>query len=69
MIARSHVLAPVAIYKGTVLEYQLRASSGYEVLDREVQAMLERAQPLPSMPEDMRQARLELVLPVQFQLR
>lgn len=55
--------------EGTVLEYQLRASSGYEVLDREVQAMLERAQPLPSMPEDMRQARLELVLPVQFQLR
>jgi protein TonB len=31
--------------------------------------MIERAQPLPSMPDDMRRARLELVVPVRFFLR
>lgn len=54
---------------GKVLEYQLRQSSGYQLLDREVVAMIERAQPLPEMPEGMRLARLKLVVPVQFQLR
>ncbi len=31
--------------------------------------MIERAQPLPRMPDDMKQAELELVVPVQFFLR
>ncbi len=31
--------------------------------------MIERAQPLPPMPETIQQARLELVVPVQFFLR
>jgi len=31
--------------------------------------MLERAQPLPPMPPEMAQARLELSLPVVFELR
>ncbi len=54
---------------GIVLNYDLRESSGYDVLDREVREMIERAQPLPKMPDSMQQASLELVLPVQFQLR
>lgn len=54
---------------GQVIEYRLQESSGYELLDREVSAMIKRAQPLPKMPDDLRQARLELVVPVQFFLR
>ncbi|MGP1254344.1 MAG: TonB family protein [Kiloniellales bacterium] len=54
---------------GQVIEYRLEESSGYELLDREVSAMIERAQPLPKMPDDLREARLELVVPVQFFLR
>lgn len=55
--------------QGRVLEYQLRESSGYDLLDAEVRAMIERAQPLPKPPAEMAQARFELLLPVQFFLR
>ncbi|HSH44122.1 MAG TPA: TonB family protein [Arenicellales bacterium] len=52
--------------EGRVLEYSIRESSGHEVLDRAVAAMIERAQPLPGMPSDMSHERLALLLPVQF---
>ncbi|WPZ35139.1 TonB family protein [Thalassobaculum sp. OXR-137] len=54
---------------GNVLDYRIDRSSGYDLLDREVEQMIQRAQPLPPMPAEMTQARLELVVPVQFQLR
>ena len=55
--------------EGHVLDYRIQESSGFRLLDREVERMIERAQPLPRMPEEMQQARLELVVPVQFFLR
>lgn len=55
--------------QGHVLEHRIDRSSGYTLLDREVEEMIRRAQPLPALPADMAQARLELVVPVQFQLR
>ena len=39
------------------------------LLDEEVEAMIERAQPLPRMPADMAHAQLEIVVPVRFSLR
>lgn len=54
---------------GRVLSYRIRTSSGFPELDREVEAMIKRAEPLPPMPADMVQARLELLVPVQFRLR
>ncbi len=54
---------------GRVIDYRLQRSSGHDLLDREVAAMIERAQPLPRIPEDMAQDRLEVVVPVQFFLR
>jgi protein TonB len=54
---------------GHVLTHRLERSSGHRDLDREVEAMLDRAQPLPPMPAEMTQAQLELVVPVQFFLR
>ncbi len=54
---------------GKVLDFRIQKSSGYEILDHEVEEMIKRAQPLPQMPDNMRQARLELVVPVQFLLR
>ncbi|MDF1750603.1 MAG: energy transducer TonB [Alphaproteobacteria bacterium] len=54
---------------GHVIEHHLQKSSGYRVLDREVSAMIERAQPLPKIPDDMPMQQLQLVLPVQFFLR
>lgn len=40
-----------------------------KVLDAEVQKMIERAQPLPAMPDTKDNSTLELVVPVQFFLR
>jgi protein TonB len=54
---------------GHVLSYRIEESSGHATLDDAVEEMLERAQPLPTMPPEMTQARLELVVPVTFQLR
>ena len=54
---------------GKVLDFRIQKSSGYEILDHEVEEMIKRAQPLPQMPDNMTQARLELVVPVQFLLR
>lgn len=54
---------------GEVLAYEIRESSGHSALDREVEAMVQRASPLPAMPDDMSRERLELVVPVRFSLR
>lgn len=55
--------------EGRVLTYRVQQSSGYTALDQEVADMIERAQPLPAMPESLDKDRLELVVPVQFFLR
>ena len=54
---------------GRVLDFSIQRSSGHPDLDHEVEQMIRRAQPLPPIPADLRQARLELVVPVQFVLR
>ncbi|MEM7171617.1 MAG: TonB family protein [Pseudomonadota bacterium] len=54
---------------GQLLDYRIHATSGHELLDREVQAMIERAAPLPPMPDDLDGQGLELVVPVQFRLQ
>jgi protein TonB len=54
---------------GHVLARHLDRSTGHSTLDHEVEAMLDRAQPLPQMPAEMTQAQIELVVPVQFYLR
>jgi protein TonB len=55
--------------EGRVLDFRIQKSSGYALLDHEVEQMIRRAQPLPQIPDTMPQARLELVVPVQFLLR
>jgi protein TonB len=55
--------------EGRVLSYRIERSSGHRLLDEEVREMIERASPLPAMPDGMQQARLELVVPVSFFLR
>lgn len=54
---------------GQILDYHVQKSSGYRLLDREVSALIERAQPLPAIPPEMQQSRLALVVPIQFVLR
>lgn len=54
---------------GQVLDHRIAETSGHALLDREVTAMIQRAQPLPRMPDEVPDVRLELVVPVEFFLR
>ena len=54
---------------GRVLAYELVESTGNASLDKEVEAMLSRAQPLPAMPDAIAQSTLEIYVPVEFTLR
>jgi protein TonB len=55
--------------EGRVLNYRLKSSSGHPALDREVEEMIKRAEPLPRMPAHMADAKLVLEVPVRFTLR
>ena len=54
---------------GSLREYRIKESSGYDLLDRAAIAMIERAQPLPRFPDSLDRTRIVLVVPVQFVLR
>jgi periplasmic protein TonB len=53
---------------GNVLSYALKRSSGYEALDEETLALIERAKPLPPLPTEMTEQFLEITVPVEFTL-
>lgn len=55
--------------QGRVLAHRIERGSGHTVLDTEVTAMIERAQPLPPIPADISRNSLEFVVPIQFALR
>ena len=52
--------------QGNVLGHRVQESSGFGSLDKATTDMLERAQPLPPVPDDVPGERLELIVPVQF---
>ncbi len=54
---------------GKVLSYSLVRSSGFDVLDEEALAMIERAQPLPALPPEIPGEAKEIVVPAQFLMR
>lgn len=55
--------------QGRVLASQIQRGSGYLLLDEEVAALIQRAQPLPPPPPEVTGAQITLTLPVQFSLR
>ena len=54
---------------GRVLEYRIERSTGHALLDREVEAMIARADPLPPIPGTFGEDRLEISVPIAFVLR
>ncbi len=54
---------------GKVLEWDIRRSGGYAMLDDEVNALIQRASPLPPPPDEMGGTTIEMVVPVEFFLR
>lgn len=53
---------------GRVLAARLERSSGFPLLDEEVLALVQRAQPLPPPPAEVAGDRFELVVPVAFSI-
>jgi protein TonB len=62
------VLRFVMDRQGKVLSHRLERSSGVALLDQEVEALIERAVPLPSIPPELPADRLEFVVPFAFKL-
>lgn len=54
---------------GHVMDAQIRGSSGFKALDKEVLALVHRAEPLPLPPADVGGDRIQVVVPVDFVLR
>jgi len=54
---------------GRVLDTWIELSTGHAILDDELMAMVERAQPLPAFPPEIRAERMEYHLSVDFALR
>ena len=53
---------------GTVSDFSISESSGWEALDAAVLRMLERAQPLPAFPASMSEEEIRVDFPVSFSL-
>ncbi|MGQ0701045.1 MAG: energy transducer TonB [Panacagrimonas sp.] len=51
---------------GKVLSHSIAGSRGYAMLDQEVLALIERANPFPAPPVEIRDGDLEFMVPVEF---
>lgn len=52
--------------EGRVVSCRIERTSGHAVLDRAVEEMVRRAEPFPAIPNELREPRLELIVPVSF---
>jgi protein TonB len=52
-----------------VTKWRIERSSGHERLDEAVEAMVQKADPLPPLPPEIAGDHLDLVVPVSFVLR
>lgn len=54
---------------GRLLDHRILSSSGIEVLDDEALALIERAAPMPPIPDEMDSGSLTVTAPITFSLR
>jgi protein TonB len=54
---------------GKVQSFEIAKSSGRPVLDAEALALIQRAQPLPTLPQDFPTRTLDAVVPIEFSLK
>jgi protein TonB len=70
---KAHITGTVMLHfvmdaDGKVLSFEIAKSSGRPLLDAEALALIQRAQPLPSLPADFPTRTLDAVVPIQFNL-
>ena len=68
-VGQAGVLRFVIDRAGRIKKASLEKPSGAAILDAEALAMLDRAQPLPPLPANVRAAEVELVVPVNYKLK
>ena len=54
---------------GRLIDYRIEEGTGYKILDQEVEAMIERASPVPPPPAEGEKQRYVFRVPVGFYLR
>ena len=54
---------------GSMQSYRITKSSGFKLLDREVEALIKRAAPFPPIPKSFGNGKLELTVPIAFVLK
>ncbi|RZU98700.1 energy transducer TonB [Spiribacter vilamensis] len=54
---------------GEILDYRIGANSDHPILDRATRRMMERANPLPAMPDAVPGEQMTLTVPVAYRLR
>ena len=54
---------------GTLIEVQIKRSSGHELLDKEALRMVEAATPFDELPIGYSQSQVKMVIPIKFRLR
>ncbi len=55
--------------QGRVIDSRVARSSGASVLDEEALALLRRAQPFPAPPRELPGERVDLTVPIRFNLK
>jgi protein TonB len=54
---------------GRVISYRIIRSSGHEILDKAVETLIQRASPMPPLPDSLSGDTLEIDVPVDFFIR
>ncbi|MCC3861466.1 energy transducer TonB [Pseudemcibacter aquimaris] len=55
--------------EGNIVAHSIKASSGHDVLDREIPKLMKRVSPLPTPPADASDAQLTMVVPLAWALQ
>lgn len=69
MLQGKAIIGFVIDRSGNVVSYELRDSTGHDVLDREVIAMIRRASPMPPFPQGIAKKQMRFNVPVSFDMR
>ncbi len=54
---------------GEIISYDIKRSSGHQLLDQEVEKMIQRASKMPALPDGFPRDTLELLIPVRFKTK
>ena len=54
---------------GVLLEYKIKESSGYKILDKEVEKLITRVAPFPKFPSDIETVSMNITIPMSFRIK